>query len=306
MSALPLRQHDITALARNYDEAVAAPERWTADHVLVRLVEAQATIERTTTRPRPRTGRSMPEPVVEFADLATLSHGEVLERWMCDVEASGAHRATKAQMSRAHEAMGWLARYLREHPQHADALALWLRCTVLDRSIKDALKARREAADALIANGEVAARIAQARAQGVEPWRKSVLEETARDRAALRETARKVSARANEHIAEREAEYLAKIDRWRGSKAPRVQRRRETAMAKTEAAVARIKRSARIIAKREALAIGAVAPKAPLLGRKRRDVMPGRVTSEWMANEYRKQAAAMIAEGLTRDGAEVR
>ena len=89
-----------TALARaaDYDSA-PRPDAWTAEHVEVRLVEALTTIMRTTKRPGPKgAGNAHPETVVEFADLATLSFGETLERFMEAVEARAARNATMATM----------------------------------------------------------------------------------------------------------------------------------------------------------------------------------------------------------------
>lgn len=301
-----------TARARAADYAAAPiPQAWTAEHVELRLVEALQTIVRTTTRPGPRRpGGAHPETVVEFADLASLSFGETLERWMAAVEARAARMADPDELDRAHDTIRWLARYLADEPLQADALRLWVWATVSGGSIEEALAARRERADRLIERQEAQDRVRRARRAGA----RNPLAEASpvtRNVRVLRGCAAKRAAWANERIEERMAKLradLAKLPKRSRSDAgqERLEARRMALITKAERFCARIRRSAMTLAQRDAVLTGAVQAKRRVLGLTRQDVMPGRVfhkSSVWL---HKAAAVEAIVEALNREGSEVR
>ncbi len=298
---------------------------WTAEEVEARLVEAIEVILRTTKRPGPKLPGSAHPPIalteVErfqsiLGELETLwlegdYKGESsIELFLRRVEANSKHQATAHELERASEANGWLMRFLSNDPLKADSLRTWALCKATGRSIERTLEDRQDYADWLIERLEAQERVRRAR-QSNDPDRDELL---ARSRAVSpvernRELLRQVSALRAEWVNERIAERQAALEKTlaaiptKGRTAAgqeRLDEKRRRATAKAKAYVRRIKRSAKILARREALAVGAVKAKPKLLDLKRQDVLPDLVMSNRWLTVKRHEAAATIAEALNR------
>lgn len=319
-----LAQRDIARLARSY-EATSVPTEWTEDHVKIRLVEALTISARTEKRPGPRLpGNNHPALALTHAERwqsilrqleGLYEEGDYkgyssIELFMRKIEAESRHTVDPDEVERTDEAIGWLARYLADDALMADALSTWAFCTAFGRSIEDLLADRREAADWLIERLEAQERVRAARRSGARnPFAAS--SPYHRQREALRILAAKRAEWANERIGERTAELtatLAALPKRARTKAgeERLERKRTAAERKAAAYVKRIRRSAGILARREAIATGAVEAKPHVLGLTRRDVMPGLIFKKTTLWEKLHQAATALADALNRDGTDVR
>ena len=291
-------------------QALADPDTWTPDRVQARIVEAVQITIRTTRRPGPKqTGNCYPETVVEFADLATLSFAETLERWMDQTEARAAKLASAAEIKCASEAEAWLA-YVADDPLRADAVRTWAVCTALGRSIEETLQRRRDYADSLIERIEAQHRVRDARHAGKRnPLAASNPFE--RIHGDMRRIAAEKAAWGNARIAERREklyEVLAKLPKSPRTEAAkeRVERQREAAIRKAEAYCKRIRRSASILTRREAVVTGAVRAKPHALKLTRQDVLPGLNFHKSRFWEKLADATDAIADALNRQGVAVR
>ncbi len=306
--------------------AATSPDEWTPELVEARLVEAIEVIVRTTKRPGPkRPGGSHPALALTEAErwqsimgeLETLwSEGDYkgqssIELFLRRVEAAARHQATAHELEQATEAASWIMRYLAGDPLQADALRTWAFCRATGRSIERTLEERRDFADWMIERNEAQERVRRARcstdpdrgellarARAASPYERNV----AAMRKIIAERAEWVNARISERNAEL-AETLARLPAKgrtvEGAK--RADEKREKAEAKARSYCNRVKRSALVLAKREALASGAVTAKPKLLGLKRKDVLPDRVLSDRWLTVKRHEAARAIADALNRD-----
>lgn len=276
--AMRARFDDLDHRAAAYADAdpeTGLPTRWTPELVEERLVAAFDVMARTPGRIGPRPpGSAWPEYWRERPALVEL---EAWRKIAAEASAAVMRRATipsSAEAQRAAEALAWCLRYLGDKPTLSDALQLRAFCLASGRDLDKALLARRKKADALVDRRE----------PGVDRRPKV-------DLAVAREAAALIAITANAMIERAE------------------QRLRRAKDAKAIGKAHKLKRDATAYAakrlRKELRRKGAIqAPPAPKT--KRSDVMPGMCFSRSYLDQKRKEAAALIAAALNREGKPVR